>query len=74
MPRTRVQQYSGPKDLLDRLSRDLQRLQEAPSPAAALDAAITYCAMAWSLVGWLYAPITGTRRRGVLSRALLIAG
>ena len=57
MPRTRVQQYSGPKDLLERLARDLQRLQEAPSPATALDAAITYCCTAWSLTAWLYAPI-----------------
>ena len=47
--RNRVQQYATPLDLLDRLARDLQRLQEAPSLAAALDAAITYCITAWSL-------------------------
>ena len=59
MPASRklVRQYSGPKDLLDRLDRDLQRVQQAPTPTAALDAAITYCCTAWSLTAWLYAPI-----------------
>ena len=41
---TRVKQYRSPRDLIERLIRDLQRLQKANSPAAALDAAITYCA------------------------------
>ena len=59
MPASRklVQQYSGPKDLLDRLSRDLQRLQQAPNPAAALDAATIFACTAWSLTAWLYASI-----------------
>ena len=57
MARTLVQQYRSPRDLLDRLARDLQRLEQASSPAAALDAAITYCCTAWSLTAWLYAPI-----------------
>ena len=35
----------------------MQRLKQAPSPAAALDAAITYCCTAWSLTAWLYASI-----------------
>ena len=58
MLRTRVQQYRSPRDLLERLVRDLQRLQEAPSPAAALDAAITYCCTAWSLTNWLFMSIS----------------
>ena len=57
MPRTRVQQYSGPKDLLDRLARDLQRLQQANSPATVLDCAITYCCTAWGLTNWLFMSI-----------------
>ena len=55
--RNRVQQYSGPNDLLERLARDLQRLQLASTPAAALDAALTFACTAWSLTAWLYAPI-----------------
>ena len=53
----RVQQYRSPRDLLERLHRDLQRLQEAPSPAAALDAAITFACTAWSLTAWLFMSI-----------------
>ena len=59
MPAARnlVHQYSGPKDLLDRLARDLQRVQQANSPATALDCAITYCCTAWSLTNWLFMSI-----------------
>ena len=57
MPRKLVRQYSGPKDLLERLARDLQRFQQANSPATVLDCALTFCSTAWSLTAWLYASI-----------------
>ena len=56
-PRTRVQQYSGPKDLLDRLSRDLRALQQATSAAEALDAASAFAIVAWSMTAWFYLPL-----------------
>jgi hypothetical protein len=55
-PPHRVQQYATPRDLLEvwratcePYSKQLRR--------PLLDAAITYCCTAWSLAGWLYAPI-----------------
>ena len=73
MPAARnlVHQYSGPKDLLERLARDLQRLQQANSPAAALDCAITYCCTAWSLTNWLFMSIArdATVRRQIAQLA-----
>ena len=70
MPHKRVQQYRGPGDLLERLTRDLRALQQATSAAGALDAAITYCCTAWGLTTWLFMPVArdaGLRRQ--LARA-----
>ena len=50
----RFQQYSTPQDLLDRLCRDLQHLQQAPSAAVALDCALTFACTAWNLTAWFY--------------------
>jgi hypothetical protein len=63
-PRSR--QYRSPKDLLDRLARDLEALQQAGSPAQALDVAITFACTAWNLTNWLWRPISrdaGLRRQ-----------
>jgi hypothetical protein len=55
--KVRVQQYRGPRDLLERLVRDLRALQQATTAAAALDCAITYCCTAWGLTNWLFMPV-----------------
>jgi hypothetical protein len=66
----RVQRYSTSQDLLARLSRDLRALQQAPSAALALDAAVTFAQTAWGLSAWLFRPVArdaALRRR--LARA-----
>ena len=55
--KVRVQRYSTSQDLLARLGRDLQSLQQAPSAALALDAAVTFPQTAWGLSAWLFRPI-----------------
>ena len=57
MPHKRVQQYCGPRGLIERLARDLRALQQATTAAAALDCAITYCCTAWGLTTWLFMPV-----------------
>jgi hypothetical protein len=54
MPHKRVQHYCGPRDLLERLARDLRALQQARSAAGALDAAVTFAQTAWGLSAWLF--------------------